>query len=194
MFFCQNCSKLLDEDLKVCPYCGADEEGYVAAVPEEVISGERDAQSTELNETAPPVLQEPVLVPENSTLAQVLQDAVPPPSFDGSIDETINRINEMIENNHKDVPDAGAIQPGFTPRAQVIPENESLTQGQKVAFILLSIFVAPVGLVFAIIYVGKPDPKLKSFGRTLLIISIVAMVLFFLCCCGTGIASILYNF
>lgn len=183
MFFCKNCSKLLDEDLKVCPYCGAadDELNLTEQKTPELIEPEPEKQ-----EFTAPELETPPLISGADTL-----------------DDTILKINDMIEKNQQadintapldiidkpeqpqiisstDATDSLSSQPGTSSS----PTEEDVSQGIKAGLIIMSIFVPIAGIIFGAIYMSKPFLKQKSFGKLILIISIVLTSLYFICCCS----------
>lgn len=51
----------------------------------------------------------------------------------------------------------------------------------KWLFYILSFIIAPVGIILGIIYMIKPDPDCKSFGKMCLILGIISIVLWCLC-------------
>jgi hypothetical protein len=52
----------------------------------------------------------------------------------------------------------------------------------KVLWYILSFLFFPLGIVLGIIYMQKPEPEAKAFGKNCLIAGIVAFIL--LCLCG----------
>jgi CHASE2 domain-containing sensor protein len=51
----------------------------------------------------------------------------------------------------------------------------------KWLFYILSFIIWPVGIILGILYMRKPDPDCKAFGKMCLILGIVAVVLLCLC-------------
>jgi hypothetical protein len=51
----------------------------------------------------------------------------------------------------------------------------------KWLFYILSFVIWPVGIILGIIYMRKPDPDCKSFGKLCLILGIIPIVLWCIC-------------
>ncbi len=52
----------------------------------------------------------------------------------------------------------------------------------KVLWYILSFIIWPLGVVLGIIYMQKPEPEVKAFGKNCLIAAIIFVVLSILCC------------
>ncbi len=59
--------------------------------------------------------------------------------------------------------------------------TEPLSGGIKILLVIVTIFIPLVGLIVGIIYLQNPLEENKKFGKTLLILSIVMMVLICIC-------------
>jgi len=54
----------------------------------------------------------------------------------------------------------------------------------RTLWILLSVFIAPAGIVAGIYHMSRDSNNKRALGRTMLIISLVSAVLSVVCCCG----------
>jgi hypothetical protein len=52
----------------------------------------------------------------------------------------------------------------------------------KVLWYILSFIIWPLGVILGIIYMQKPEPEVKAFGKNCLIAAIIFVVLSILCC------------
>ncbi len=59
--------------------------------------------------------------------------------------------------------------------------TEPLSGGIKVLLVIVTILIPIVGLILGIIYLNNPVEENKKFGKLLLILSIVIMVLICIC-------------
>jgi hypothetical protein len=212
MFFCQSCSKVLDEDLKVCPYCGAYEEGFTPSEPvlDDGADSGSDDTAADLDNSLDLLLDKAVISsgsvgsgsggsvlsfggvdPFSDSTAPVLGDAPLASGSGASLDETISKINDMIESKQQNALSASASNDAsysyYPPK-----EDEEISTGLKAGLIVLAVFIPFAGLIIGIIYMTKTGKKQKSFGKTLLIISISLMALSFICCCGIY-AALMFN-
>ena len=62
--------------------------------------------------------------------------------------------------------------------------NDIIPSSSRVLFMLLSVFVAPAGIIVGCVYMAKDLKEYREFGRTMLIVSLISIVLFIICCCG----------
>lgn len=53
-----------------------------------------------------------------------------------------------------------------------------------VLFYLISLFVPLAGFIIAAIYLGKPEPECRDFGRNCLIIALIPVILAACCWCN----------
>lgn len=58
----------------------------------------------------------------------------------------------------------------------------------KWLFYVLSFFIWPAGIILGILYMRKPDPDCKSFGKMCLILGIIELVVIIICVCLAVIA------
>jgi len=76
---------------------------------------------------------------------------------------------------------------------QVIVEDRRYGGGEKepeipassrALWILLSVFIAPAGIVAGIYHMSRDSVEKRALGRTMLVVSLVSAVLSVVCCCG----------
>lgn len=74
-------------------------------------------------------------------------------------------------------------------------ENTTLSNGIKVLLVAITVLfggIGPiVGLISGIVLMGKPYEDYRSFGKLLVILSIILFVISFLCCCLGGFVDII---
>ena len=56
---------------------------------------------------------------------------------------------------------------------------------KRALMILLSVFIAPAGIVAGSVYMAKDLAEYRAFGRMMLIISLVSITLTIICCCSS---------
>jgi len=53
----------------------------------------------------------------------------------------------------------------------------------RVLLTLLSIFFSPAGIVAGVVYMTKDSKEHRVFGKRMLVVSLVALTFFLICCC-----------
>ncbi|MGD8717995.1 MAG: hypothetical protein PVH29_04140 [Candidatus Zixiibacteriota bacterium] len=55
--------------------------------------------------------------------------------------------------------------------------NGNATPKPELLWYILSYFISTLGIIFAIVYMSKPEPEAKVFGRNCLIIALISLLM-----------------
>jgi len=109
-------------------------------------------------------------------------------NLNSQLDDKIYELNVIIDekkeksetNNGNAVPPVIDAVPAKTPEA-----GGNITQGMRLLLILVSIFIAPAGIIAGAVYMAKDAKEYRVLGKTMLITAIISIVFFIICCCGS---------
>ena len=113
-------------------------------------------------------------------------------SLSNEIDEQMNELDAIISQKKEENANSQVIvEDGPTPPVSIAkPPENTITGGTRVLFILLSIFIAPVGIIIGALYMAKDQVEYRALGKTMLILALVSAILAIICCCGIYIVSL----
>jgi len=63
-------------------------------------------------------------------------------------------------------------------------EEPEIPASSRALWLLLSVFIAPAGIVAGIYHMSKDSKDKRALGRTMLVVSLVSAVVSVVCCCG----------
>ena len=108
----------------------------------------------------------------------------------GAEDENAEAVNNLIIN---DKPAENDNRPRDNAGERVIIEDRrtggdnddpEIPASARTLWILLSVFIAPAGIIAGIYNMSRDSKNKRALGRTMLIVSLVSAVLSVVCCCG----------
>jgi hypothetical protein len=160
MLYCEKCSRLLDEDTNVCPYCG----------------NILEAAAFEEARPAPRVHASATLKDLNDRIEQRKTSVQYPGASldDGRMQSIIHDFevrNEAVFTGSKapSVYGASPMRPASPARA--LPEDEKVGVGFKVSMIILSIFLTIPSLIIGIILLAKKGKSHQSTAIAMIVTS-----------------------
>ncbi len=154
MIFCQKCSRILDEDVKFCPYCGSRDESFSEANNEKTVI-EATASENELDNIFDNNKQEKAVEHNFEVLdtAPVENSKSEHRSFESKYEYSAKKSYEEVK-------------PAKEPTSLVI----------KVILFLVTLIFMPVGFVVGIIFLTRDNKADKTFGIALLVFSIIVLI------------------
>jgi len=166
MIYCKKCSRILETNVSVCPFCGNREDGDASEqAPHESVTlqmlNERIEQNKRLREL------ELVENQEREQIQKIVSD------FEARA-RSVEYGQPGFSGQHR----IGQGPIGRNSVNQVPPQSSKDTLGVrfKVAMILLALFFTLPGLVVGIVFMTRPDKAQKKWGLTMLIVAIVSML------------------
>lgn len=154
--FCENCGKNLPDGVRFCDGCGA------KTAPSQPVRPE--AEQPAMNAVPPPFNTPPAPVPPRNTYAPPQQSYAPQ-------QQSYAQPQQSYTPQHTYMPPSYAPQPG----------SEPLRVGQYIAmFLLLSIPLVGIILLFMWAFGGAVNPNKKNFARAMLILGIIGVVFSFI--------------
>ena len=166
MSYCTRCGRAIVDEEKGCQYCNA---GPVDLKKDSSMQSDEAEKSNGPEEKA--VEQQENEVPKKPENSPALTP-----------NDTVKITNPNPNPNGEGAP---------LPEG---PPQKRLSNGAKVALVAVTLLIPAIGYVIGIIvgvvYMNKPDEDCKSFGKALLILSLIMIALSVLCCIGTTVLGI----
>ncbi|MCL2665566.1 MAG: hypothetical protein FWE82_08135 [Defluviitaleaceae bacterium] len=166
MIYCKKCARLLETDVRECPYCGSIDEKFIG------------------REEKPDPLQ--ALDDHIRSGQEIKPEGVQPAAIEETETKTINYAEPQQQTITKT---SNAYQDGSPQYGAVKPEPPSQpNSGHFAGMVILSVFIAIAGLVVGMLYMtGHKGPSYKQLGTVMLIVSIISIFFQMMCCCVIGL-------
>ena len=161
--FCNICSKELNSDVDICPYCGK----KVHNVPTKMIN-------YDYQDGIPQMLDDRILRNKHS------KDVLP---HDERMRKIISDFEFKTDIVFKPAP---ALRVYPSRQSYNIPEP-SLTPAKVFMNIVLALLLPPVGLILGIVHIVKMDRRKKALGLVILILSICLLMIWALVSANFGL-------
>lgn len=174
MNYCKECGKILEDEQKECPFCGANlEETKFDNEYDSINNTQKQSFDTQPTEQVKETFHQEEYNPE------IKHDYVETSNPEYSYSSM--GVSSSMDNS-----------------SYHSPQSEPLSNWVKVLLPFCAGFIMGigpiVGIVCSIIFMNNDDPDRKSFGQALLTVSIGSIVLFCICCMLGSFSGILEEF
>lgn len=182
MVYCKKCARLLDEDVRACPYCGETDDrdeknnGFDAMTENGASTGgEKFEDSLETGQDSSNVLDKLRRLDEQIARNETAETIIPPPVANQSSQLDAARMASASDSYRRQ-----------TAGAPVPPPEPKPGGGLYVGMIFLSIFIGLAGFIVGIVYMMNKSAAYRKMGLVMLLVSIASMLCWVVACCGLG--------
>lgn len=187
MVYCKKCARLLEEDVRFCPYCNEEDETFVPE--DETLERLRQIDEQIAQNTRTPEPPVPPLSVTSPTTEGMPIPPIPPIPAAPPITPASPAVNEPAADpifsgsTRKSPLDTIPSLVGHMPQAAGAPEETPPT-GLYVGLIILSIFLTIPGFIIGIVYMTNKNHAYRKMGLVVLLVSIAATLVWVFACCA----------
>lgn len=175
MNYCKKCLRVLNEGEKFCPACG---EAVTITIENPADKHTEPGTASQLDELNS-IIEENKAKKETAEAAAPYAQPVSPGPYSKPIDLSTSTTHQS----------PGAYTPSQTYSTASIPADAEVPMSTKVILTILSVLIAPAGIIVGIINMNNKSKAYRSFGQVMLIVGITQMAVVLLCCCAGSIFS-----
>jgi len=220
MLYCKKCSRLLDDGIKECPYCGSPLQPHTdtldqspSFIPSEAakptasapltteVPSALDAELETLNRmlaeqktAAPATPKAPDLTMPVTPLSAPTPPAAPAPTPMRPFTPTAPTMPVDSRAYPGSMPNGPTTIPLTGPPIPLASATEDTSIGSQIGMYALAMILSPIGLIVGLVMMGNALPSKRYLGRSMVIIvAIQAAVAIISCCCFYAIGMAGYS-